>query len=211
MTVRPHSFSPHYVLFPFRVQGLISNLEANVTVPLPAEVAALYRPDSPIAAVYGQFLALNASAESPGDLTMLLFFPLPNSISGLSPNPSLHILSATPYWSSRQLFAGSDDLWYATDERLNWTDTTLVDTGVVPYARGAAALFDDSINEGKDQGGQSLSVGNGVDSSMPRAWTPLLLVGKDQGRVVVVYQDSDFAIQIADVVGGNGKYQVVNY
>lgn len=86
----------------------------------------------------------------------------------------------------------------------------LVDTGVVPYARGAAALFDDSMNEGNGQGGQSLSVGNGVVDSMPRAWTSLLMGGKDQGRVVVVYQDSELAIQIADVVSGNGQYQVIN-
>lgn len=33
--------------------------------------------------------------------------------------------------------------------------------------------------------------------------------GKDQGRVVVVYQDGGLVIRIADVVGENGNYQVI--
>lgn len=65
---------------------------------------------------------------------------------------------------------------------MNWTDTTLVDTSIVP--RG----------------------------SMSRAWTPLLMEGKEEGRVVVVYQDNDQgAVRIADVVGGSGNYEVMSH
>jgi hypothetical protein len=76
----------------------------------------------------------------------------------------------------------------------------LVDTGIVPYARGAAALFT----------GSDMSADNGVVNSMPRAWTPLLMEGNDAGRVAIVYQDSELAIQIADVIGGSGNYQVID-
>ena len=54
-----------------------------------------------------------------------------------------------------------------------------------------------------------MSADNSVVISMPRAWTPLLMQGKDQGRVVVVYQDGGLVIRIADVVGENGNYQVI--
>jgi hypothetical protein len=49
--------------------------------------------------------------------------------------------------------------FYATDERLNWTDTTLVDTGIIPYARGATALYTGTVP----------SANNCVVDSMPRA------------------------------------------
>jgi hypothetical protein len=55
-----------------------------------------------------------------------------------------------------------------------------------------------------------MSANNGVVNSMPRAWTPLLMEGNDTGRVVIVYQDSELAIQVADMVGGSGNYQLIN-
>ncbi|KAE9366574.1 hypothetical protein N431DRAFT_471620 [Stipitochalara longipes BDJ] len=168
----------------------------NVTVPLPPVVANLYRPDTPIATVYGSDFP--DSQPYGANLTLLLFFPLPKSLASLSPNPSLHILSATPYWSGKAPIPESDS-FVATDQRLNWTDTQLVDTGIVPYARGEAAIFT----------GTDLDADEGVVDSMPRAWTPLLMEGGDAGRVVVVYQDSNLAIQIQDVVGGSGRYQVI--
>jgi hypothetical protein len=81
----------------------------------------------------------------------------------------------------------------------------LVDTGVVPYTRGAAALF-----SGMEPTGSDMSADNDVVNGMPRAWTPLLMEGNDAGRVVIVYQDSELAIQIVHVVGGSGNYQVIN-
>lgn len=92
---------------------------------------------------------------------------------------------------------GSND-FYATQPRLNWTNSLLTDTGIVPYARGSAALFS----------GLDASVSNNIMNSMPRAWTPLFLQGKDTGRVVVVYQGTDLTIRIADVVGGSGSYRL---
>lgn len=35
--------------------------------------------------------------------------------------------------------------------------------------------------------------------------------GNDGGRVVIVYQNSELAIQITDMVGGSGNYHVIKY
>jgi len=87
----------------------------------------------------------------------------------------------------------------------NAPNTQLVNTKIVPYARGAAALF-----SGTGPTVSDMSADNNVVDSMPRAWMPLLMEGIDAGRVVIVYQDSELASQIADVVGGSGNYQVIN-
>lgn len=138
---------------------------------------------------------------------MWLFFPLPLNVSNLSPNPSIHTLSASPYWSGSATYG---ELVVATTESLNWTDTRLVDTGIVPYARGASVLFDTSTAEGPDSGAYSLSIDNNVAASMPRAWAPLVMGGNDAGRVLLLYQDTELSLQIADVVGGkNRTYQVI--
>jgi len=81
-----------------------------------------------------------------------------------------------------------------------------VDTHIVPYALGATALFD-----AQDDLGQPLSVDQGVDSSLPRAWQPLMMEGDEKGRVVVVYQTEGGALKVADVIGGTKgvSYDVV--
>ncbi|KAH8822076.1 hypothetical protein F5884DRAFT_769902, partial [Xylogone sp. PMI_703] len=140
---------------------------------------------------------------------MLLFFPLPLNVSSLLPSPSLHTLSASPYWSGSAFIGGT---YVATTEALNWTDTQLVDTGIVPYARGESILFDTSTSEGPNNGAYDLSVDNNVVGSMPRAWAPLVMGGSDEGRVLVLYQDSRGMIWMEDVVGGNNKtYQVIQF
>lgn len=118
-------------------------------------------------------------------MTMLLFFPLPSNASS---NTSLYSLSATPYWSSSAVEPGSDDR-YATDEALNWTDTHLTDTNITPYV----AAMD-----------------SGYGQTLPRAWTPLAMEGQDQGRVEMVFQDDALGIQVTDIIGGHGTYQVIN-
>jgi hypothetical protein len=178
--------------------------EANETIPFPSDVASRYRPNSPIAAVYGSFESVSPSSGS--NNTMFLFFPLPTSLNSLSPNPSLHTLSAEPYWNSNVPVGRSS---VANKFSINWTDPYFEDTGVVPYASGPSALFGD---EGTDAG-PDLSVDNNIVQTMPRAWTPLLLDGSDDSpaaRVVVVYQDDKGAIQLSDVIGGkSGIYPVI--
>lgn len=180
---------------------------ASVTVPLPEAVASNYRPDSPIAAIYGQFpVSPQDSTGALSNLTMLLFFPLSPSLYGLTPNPSLHILSATPYWSGSALIPGTSSR-IAPTEALNWNKTQHVDTGLVPYAGGFWALTNTS-----SAGGQDLTVGNGIVRTMPRAWCPLLMgaSSRDMGKVMVFFQDNGRGIQVAEVGGGGGKWPVID-
>jgi len=138
---------------------------------------------------------------------MFLFFPLPDDLYSLSPNPSLHMLSAKPYWSAKAPLA---DSFVATMFSLNWTDTQFDDTGVVPYANGASVLFNSKGNNGIP----NVSVDNNIAETMPRAWTPLLVGGSDgqpPATVVVVYQDDQGLIHLSEVIAGqNGKYVVIS-
>jgi hypothetical protein len=84
-----------------------------------------------------------------------------------------------------------------TANTLNWTAAVDIDTGIVPFALGESALSSPASVLGKP-----LSVDQGVDGALPRAWTPLALVGSQKGRVVVVYQTEDGrGVKVADVLG----------
>lgn len=89
---------------------------------------------------------------------------------------------------------------------LNWTGAVDVDTHIVPYALGVTALFDAQTDLGSP-----LSVDQGVDASLPRAWMPLAMEWAEKGRVVVVYQDEGGGIKVGDVIGGTkgGSYDVI--
>jgi hypothetical protein len=100
----------------------------------------------------------------------------------VTPSPSIHFIRGDPY----------------TADTLNWTAAVDIDTGIVPFALGKSALSPPALDLGRP-----LSVDQGVDGAMPRAWTPLALVGSQRGRVVVVYQTEDGrSVKVADALGG---------
>ncbi|KAH8674525.1 hypothetical protein BGZ60DRAFT_526482 [Tricladium varicosporioides] len=151
---------------------------ASTPVALPSSVASLYRPNTPINAVFGDL----ASSASSYNYTLLLFFPLPTTLTSISPNPSIHMIAAYPY----------------PPGTLNWSNATDANTGITPYALGAKALYGNAKS--------AESVDEGVDGSMPRAWFPLLLKGQQGRTVILIYQNGDGrGIKVAIVVGGDGK------
>lgn len=145
------------------------------TITLPISVASLYRPNSPIALLQNY-------------TEIYMLFPLPTNLTTTLPNPSIHLISTKSY---QPISA-------------DWTEETkVIDTGIVPYATGSEEMSETGLRA--VGAGMALTIGTGIELTMPRSWAPLYMEGIEKGRVVIFYLSEDGkSLKVGDVLGGSG-------